>query len=114
VIETGIGNEEWTRVDDLKQDTPKRPHIDLRGIVRSLKDELRSSIASRTYIGDVLFFRFENLSGTEVTNNQFIVFHQHVLRLQVSVANLFTVQVEDRPQHLVDVALEFEGGWDRG
>jgi hypothetical protein len=30
------------------------------------------------------------------------------------VANLFAVQVEDSPQHLVDVALEFDGGWGRG
>ena len=53
MVDATVTHEEGTALDHLKEDTTHRPNIDHGAVMSGSENELRSTIASRTYVGQI-------------------------------------------------------------
>lgn len=89
------GNEHRLTDKHLDEDTACRPHVDLGGVVGCSENQLRSSIASRTDVGDIGLTLHKLLSRTKIAHDQLVGFavYQNIVWFYVSMADAYFIEV---------------------
>jgi len=98
---------------EFSNDTADRPNVNLRGVIGVPKNEFRSSVISGADIGHIWLSLDELFGASEVTHFQGVRrgIDEHILRLDVSMANADSVDVGNGSEHLVGVEFDHET-WD--
>lgn len=83
---------------------------DLRGVVRSTEDQLRSAIIPRANVRNVRLVLHQNLCAPEIAQFQHsgLRIQEEILRLDVAVADALRMDVCKGAEELVDVEFHFE------
>lgn len=97
MVNTAFSRENWLTEHEFSNDTADGPYVNIGSVIGVTEDKLRSPIVSRTYVRDVWLSKNELLCTTEVTQLEHVGLHitKNVLRLDISVANAFGVNVSN-------------------
>mmetsp|Transcript_99650 Transcript_99650/g.237564 ORF Transcript_99650/g.237564 Transcript_99650/m.237564 type:complete len:219 (-) Transcript_99650:405-1061(-) len=112
LIHAALAREHGMAQDELGRDASGRPNVDDEPVVSGAKDQLRSTVVSRTNVGHIRLPLDQWLGRPKVTKLQRmrVPVHQKVLRLNVTVADPNRVDVRTGPAHLVGVELHEDVG----
>ena len=107
--DTCISNEERISVQHLENHTAGWPNINKSCIVCWSKDELWSSIASRTNVRNVIFIIVQYFRRAKITNSNCISSKQNVFRFDITMANVERMQIRKSFEHLIDYHFYIKG-----
>lgn len=110
LIDLGIPQKGSLSVDHLHQNAAGGPHIDLGGVLGGPENQLGSSVAPRTNIGDVGLSPHQLLGRPEVADNHCVLVFvdQDILGLDVAVGNGEHAEVIEAADNLIGVELDKE------
>lgn len=105
LVEVARPAEERASEQQLRKDAPRRPHVDGGGVVRCREQQLWRAVIQRANVRGVLLAGTQHLGAAKVAQLQSaaLCVHEHVLRLQVTVADPELVDVLEGAEHLVRV-----------
>ena len=109
LIALSLSLEKWRQSVEFSQYASSCPHIDRCGVFSQAQNEFRSTIVARNYVRSVFSIRVDNFTASEIADLHFALFRQqHILGLEVSMANVVLVNVFEPIQQLVDVFLKIK------
>lgn len=102
MINTGLTYKQRISIHDFEDNTSSRPNVNLSSIFGSPEDQLRGSIATSTYVGNIWLIRHEDFGWAKVANGCFVALEKKVFWFNISMTNAQRMKIRQSFEKLID------------